>query len=172
MLRIVHKLNDLRFSELMQVYAETNAVNGKEMYPAHTPFEQLREVELDFYTYLQTVFFCQENSFYAIWEAEGRYLSALRIEPYADGLLLCGLETVPIARQQGYAYKLIIAVINYLAKRGSVTIYSHVSKQNSASLNTHVKCGFSIIKDHAVYSDGSVLHSSYTLAYEYKKSET
>ena len=167
MLLIIGKINDLRFTDLMEVYIESNTANGIEKYPYLSSFEQLREAETDFYQYLSSVFFRQQAAIYFIWEEDGRYLSALRIEQYDDGLLLCGLETVPSARGQGYAFNLISAVLSHLAEHGSGTIYSHVSKKNLASLKAHEKCGFQIMKEYAVYSDGSVLHNSYTLIKEY-----
>ena len=172
MLKIIKSMHELRFSELMQVYLEGNIENGRELYPDYSSAEQLREAEQDFYQYLASVFFRQENSFYAVWEADDRYTAALRLEPYADGLLLCALETAPDARRKGYATELIHAVQAHLAEQGSGTVYSHVSKRNAASLAVHQKCGFQIHKDHAVYSDGTVLHSSLTLIFPYKKSET
>ena len=99
-------------------------------------------------------------------------MSALRVEPYQSGMLICGLETLPELRRQGYASKLILAVLRYLATIGNMQVFSHVSKRNLSSLGTHLKCGFEILKNHAVYTDGSVLHTSYTLLFEYKKSET
>ena len=172
MLRIVDRMRDLRFAELMDVYIESNTANGTEKYPYSSPFEQLREAETDFYHYLSSVFFRQACSSYFVWEADGRYLSALRLEPYCDGFLLCGLETAPSARRQGCAYNLICATITHLAEQGSGTLYSHVSKKNTASLKVHERCGFYISRDYAVYSDGSVHHNSFTLVCDYKKSET
>ena len=156
----------------MEIYTEGNIENGRDNYPGMSVQEQLREAEQDFYQYLQSVFFRQKDSFYAIWEADDRYCSALRLEPYADGLLLCALETVPEARRQGYASALIKTVLEYLSGQGSGVLYSHVSKRNVPSLKVHEKCSFEIIKDHAVYSDGSVLNSHVTLACVYEKSET
>ena len=156
----------------MGVYEESNALNGAERYPEQPFNVQLREAELDFYQYLSDVFFRQANSFYGVWVEHGIYVSALRIEPYLDGFLLCALETSPVARCNGYACRLISAVIQYLAEQGSGILYSHVSKRNTASLHTHFKCGFQVIKDHAVYSDRSVHTNCYTLSIEYKKSET
>ena len=172
MLKVIHSIQELAFSQLMSVYEESNTLNGQDKYPNASIYTQLREAEQDFFQYLSEVFFRQKSSFYAIWEENEKYVSALRIEPYLDGLLLCALETVPYVRRKGYACQLISVVLQYLGDRGSGTLYSHVSKRNSASLNAHFQCGFRIIKDHAVYSDGSVLPDSYTLAYEYKKSET
>lgn len=170
MLRIVSKMSDLRFSDLMQVYIKGNRENGK-IYHNQTAAEQLRSAENDFYHYLNSVFFKQPDSFYCIWEDGGAYKAALRLEPYQDGYLLCALETAPEARRQGYATTLIAQTIACLAKKGDGIVYSHISKGNTRSLCVHKKCGFEIIKDYARYSDGSVLHNHYTLSYSYKKSE-
>ena len=167
MLLIIDRMNHLRFADLMEVYIESNTKNGQEKYPYLSSFEQLLEVENDFHQYLSAVFFRQAGAIYFMWQACGHYVSALRIEPYDDGLLLCGLETAPSARGHGYASNLISAVTAYLTEQGSGKIYSHVSKNNFTSLKVHEKCGFQICKDYAVYSDGSVLHNSYTLIYKY-----
>ena len=155
----------------MAVYFEGNRDNGMDRYPFLSSDEQLRNAESDFYNYLRSVFFRQPDSFYAVWEAEGRYKAALRLEPYSDGLLLCALETAPEDRNRGYATQLIRAVQRYLSELDDGKLYSHVSKRNAASLAVHNKCGFVIMKDYAVYADGSVLHNSYTLVYTYEKSE-
>lgn len=172
MLKIIQSIQQLSFSQLMEVYEESNMLNGRERHPLASPHSQLHEAEQDFYHYLASVFFRQKNSYYAVLIENETYVSALRLEPYLDGVLLCALETAPNSRRHGYAYKLISSVIAYLAEQGSGMLYSHISKRNVASLNVHLKCGFQIIQDHAVYSDGSVLPGSYTLAYEFKKSET
>lgn len=171
MLLIVHKLSELHFSKLMNVYCENIINAGKEHYPYYTYEEQLFWAEADFYNYLETVFFKQPNSFYAIWEEKGEYTAALRLEPYCDGLLLCALETAPEYRKKGFATYLMESVLRYLREQNYGTVYSHVSKSNIPSMNVHQRCGFQIIKNHAVYSDGSVLHNSYTLAFTDQKSE-
>lgn len=172
MLKVFRFLQGLSFGKLMCVYEESNTLNGAERYPGQSCNIQIREAELDFYQYLSDVFFKQDCSFYCVWIEADVYVSALRIEPYLDGYLLCALETAPLARHKGYASQLIAAVIQYLAEQGSGRLYSHVSKQNVASLKTHFQCGFQIRKDYAVYSDGSVHINSYTLLCECKKSET
>ena len=86
----------------------------------------------------------------------------LRLEPYRDGLLLAALETHPQMRRKGYAVKLILEVMTYAKE---LSIYSHVSKKNIASLRTHEKCGFERIMEYAVYADGSVNDKSYTFCY-------
>ena len=167
MLKIMSKLSQLNFSELMNVYKETNFENGKEQYPCDSMEEQLRNAEADFYDYLCTVFFQQIDSFYAVWDEAGSYKAALRLEPYQDGYLLCALETAPDERNKGYATLLIINLQNQLHLRGRGTIYSHVSKRNLSSIAVHKKSGFQIIKDYAVYLDGSVSQTCYTFSYKY-----
>ena len=156
----------------MYVYAEGNLQHGVELYPQLSIEAQMREAELDFYRYLNDVFFQSDEAFYAVLECDHRYLAALRMEPYRDGWLLCALETAPNERKRGYATELINSVKNYLLVSGDFKIYSHVSKRNLASLSVHRKCGFKTFLDYAVYLDGSVLHNSCTLVYDSKKSET
>ena len=91
----------------MEIYEESNSLNGQEKYPLESTYAQVQEAEQDFYQYLSDVFFHQENSFYAVWTNNGVYVSALRIEPYMDGVLLCALETALNSRRNGYARKLI-----------------------------------------------------------------
>ena len=171
MLKLIHSMSGLRFSNLMGVYSESNILNGIELYAHLSESEQLYMAETEFYHYLSSIFFQQENSFYAVWEISDQYLSALRVEPYHDGYLLCALETLPSERGKGYARNLIMGVIQYLSGQGSGILYSHVSKKNEASLAAHRACGFEVIKDYAVYSDGSVLRNNYTMALQYEKSE-
>ena len=171
MLKLIRSMSELNFSSLMTVYSESNALNGQEQYGFYPESEQLHLAEMDFYHYLHSVFFRQPDSFYAVWDSPLGYLSALRIEPYQDGYLLCALETSPLNRKKGYARNLIKSVQNYLAEQGSGVLYSHISKKNTGSLAVHKACRFEIVKDDAVYSDGSVLQNNYTLAYPYRKSE-
>ena len=163
MLLLAKKLNDLSFSSLMELYIEGNRENAAEQWK-HLPEQfALQQAEQDFYLYLKDVFFKVPGVYYAVWQEEGRYISALRLEPYRDGLLLEALETHPDYRRQGYAKKLIQAVIQQFPGK---KIYSHVHKQNIASLKTHQACGFQKKMDHAAYIDGSVNHRACTLLYE------
>ena len=171
MLKVIQSMSELHFSKLMEVYLEGNIENGKQRYAHDSEEIQLLKAESDFYHYLNSVFFRQKDSMYMIWEAGGRYKAALRLEPYLDGYLLCALETAPSDRRKGFATILVRHTIEMLSEQGSGILYSHVSKRNTASLAVHHKCGFNIVKNHAVYSDGSVLHSSYTFARTYEKAE-
>ena len=162
MLIIAKNLRDLRFSELMQVYGQSNreAAQERKNLP---PMFALELAEQDFRQYLQQVFFRTPGAVCCIWEESGRYVSALRLEPYKDGQLLAALETAPDCRRQGYGEALIRAVQQHL---GSGKLYSHVDKRNTASLRIHEKCGFLVISDCAVYISGSVDYRCCTLVYE------
>lgn len=153
MLKIARKMNELSFGKLMEVYLEGNLENGQDLWPDEPEGRRIALAEQEFYNYLQQIFFRTDSAQYLIWEENGRYVSALRLEPYKDGLLLEALETAPEARRKGYAARLVQAALEHV---GNVKVYSHVGKRNAASLRAHEKCGFARILDHAVYADGSV----------------
>lgn len=166
MLKLIDSLEGLDFRQLMDVYEEGNRINGKEFYPEHAENLQIIFAEQDFYTYLKE-FFKEPTARYAVWMHEGRYVAALRVERYNDGLLLNALETVPALRRNGFASKLILAVLEHLQSGGNGKLYSHVDKQNSASLAVHLSCGFLVVSDQAVYLDGTVRTDSVTLSISY-----
>ena len=161
MLRVFTRLAELNFQQLMDVYQEGNRENAMKRYPDDAPTVQICKAEAEFEDYLREDFFCASGAFYAVWEECGRYMSALRMEPYEDGWLLEALETHPAHRRQGWAEKLVNAVLEGFAP-GSV-IYSHVAKRNTASLSTHKKCGFQIALDYAKYVDGTVTQYACTM---------
>ena len=163
MLILAQSIRDLSFSKLMGVYIEGNLENAEEFYPDLPEGQKLMQAEQDFYQYLNEVFFRTSGAVYAIWEEQGSYVSALRLEPYRDGRLLEALETAPTSRRQGYGEKLIRAVQKQFSNQ---RIYSHVGKKNAASLRVHEKCGFRRISEYAVYIDGSVNRRACTLCWE------
>lgn len=154
MLYIANRLKDLDFRQLMDVYEEGNLENAAELWPEEPEGQQLLLAEQSFHQYLRECFFPTEGARYCVWIVDGSYVSALRLEPYQDGLLLEALETKPGQRRKGYAVALVKAV---LSEAGDRKIYSHVGKRNTASLKTHENCGFRRIMEHAVYADGSVM---------------
>ena len=162
MLILAKSLRQIRFGELMEVYADSNAEKTSD-WPNLPHGYALTLAEQDFRQYMDEVFFKTTDALCAIWEENRKYVCALRLEPYKDGLLLEGLETHPDHRKKGYAAMLITAVQQHL---GTVKIYSHVDKRNVASLKTHKKCGFRKISDHAVYINGSVDYRCCTLLYQ------
>ena len=159
MLCVVKRMGELDFAALMEVYEEGNLENGEELWPELPEGLRLLNAEQAFHQYLRECFFVTPEAVYCIWQEKGKYVSALRLEPYQDGLLLEALETAPDSRRKGYAAALIKAVLETF---GEKKIYSHVSKRNAASLRTHESCGFHRIADHAVYADGSVMQNHVT----------
>ena len=162
MLVLIKSMKELNFGQLMSVYEEGNLENGREFYPGLSQNQQILRAEQDFYQYLRECFFKTDGALYAVWVEKGKYVSALRLEPYRDGLLLEALETAPEYRQKGYAKQLIAAV---LALPVVDKVYSHVHKKNTASMRTHESCGFRKVLDYAANIDGSVSSNSYTLCY-------
>lgn len=155
----------------MDTYRESNQEQGARIAPDAHEEKQLRLAEQIFYSYLRDVFFPDPQTCYAVWIEDGIYVSALRMEPYRDGLLIEALETAPEYRRRGYAAKLIAAVQDWLAQRGDIKLYSHVNRDNIPSLKTHCRCGFQKCADYAAYIDGSIDRKAYTFLYETKKIE-
>ena len=150
MLKVAGSPGEIRVFELMDVYA------GSE------PDRSFSE----FYGDL-TFFFHIPDAKYMLWELEGRYVTALRVEPYRDGFLIAGLETAPQYRRQGCATQLLDAALQWLTTHGAKRIYSHVAKNNTASQKVHTRCGFVTVADHAVLLDGSVSARYVTLCKNY-----
>ena len=163
MLQVVTRLKELDFAKLMAVYEESNRENGRDNYPEEPEFRQLFLQEENFYQYLQQVFFVTPGAVCAVWEENGEYRAALRLEPYKDGLLLAALETAPAFRRKGYGRLLIGAVQSRFPEE---KIYAHVHKKNLPSLAIHEACGFIRISEQAAYIDGSVNSRCCTLCYE------
>ena len=166
MLQFVRSVSHLKFDELMAIYQEGNREKAEEVYPDLPEAFGMLRAEQDFYQYLRDSFFRDPNAFYCLWSVDDRYVSALRLEPYRDGLLLEALETAPGHRRKGFALQLLSAVLESLPEG---KVYSHVMKNNVPSLRLHEKCGFSKIADLAAYIDGSVNHRAVTLCYEKKE---
>ena len=152
MLICVRTFQELDFDALMQVYLEGNRENGEDLYPEESTERRMELALRDFENYLRDNFFSTKNASYWIWSEDGAYRCALRLEPYADGLLLEALETHPEHRRKGYAKKLISAVLEQLPT--GTRIYSHISKRNTPSLATHGACGFYKLLDYSVDTDG------------------
>ena len=156
MLLVAHGLRELDFPKLMEVYMEGNLEKAAEG-------SSLLEAEEDFRQYLRESFFAVPGAAYYVWIQGGRYVSALRLEPYKDGLLMEALETAPEYRRMGHAGALLRAV---LKAEGTRPIYSHIAKGNVASLRTHERCGFRRVLEYAVYIDGSVNRRACTMILE------
>ena len=159
MLRIVNRSSDMPKSALFSICRESLLEQGRTEYPSLSEGQALEQAELDLWEYLRTDFFSQ-HGLYAFWEKEGRPVSALRLEPFRDGMLLEALETMPEERCKGNAKALIAAVQKEFCP---CVLYSHVAKDNLPSLKVHRECGFTEESDHAVFVDGSVSSRYFTL---------
>ena len=162
MIIIANSLSELSFSKLMEVYMEGNLEKAREEHRSLSEYAGLQLAEQDFYQYLRECFFTMPGARYAILEENGSYCSAVRWEPFMDGVLISALETAPSERRKGHAEKLLREVL----LRFDTKVYSHVIKKNMPSLAVHRKCGFRIISDRARYLDGSVNARAYTLCFE------
>ena len=161
MLKVITNPAEIRYSAIMEIYSESNRISASLNIRHTTLNEALFDVENQFYHYLTQDFLSAEGAFLAVWEDAGQWVSALRIVPYLDGLLLAGLETHPGHRGKGFASALVQYVLQFLGSNGP--IYSHVKKQNIPSLKIHEKYGFHIIQNYSIYIDGSVDDDCFTL---------
>lgn len=150
MLKVIKSISELDLEQLLSVYSGSN---------------QNLKAEISFLSYLREDFFQQKDACYCFWVADNIYKSALRLEPYRDGLLLQALETEPTARKMGYGCLLLKSVLEYITETKYKCIYSHVDKHNIASLKLHRKCGFQTVADSAALLDGTVTTNAYTLCY-------
>ena len=163
MLHLVTSAKQLDFPVLMNIYAESLEISARQEDPKEPPALAQMFAEQDFRAYLRDSFFQTKTAFCALWEADGRMVAALRVEPYRDGVIFAGLEVAHDHRGKGYATMLLAETAKTLHGR---KIYSHVKKSNASSLRVHEKCGFKVISPSAVYLDGSVMSDSYTLLLE------
>ena len=145
MLKLIYSMAELDTEQLLNVYQEQNWN------------------ETEFLKYLREDFFRQKGAFYAVWIEDSVYKAAVRFCPYKDGLLLHSLETAPADRRKGYAYLLVLQVLEHLKTSDWKLVYSHIEKRNKASYALHKKCGFVVISDSATYLDGTVTQYSNTL---------
>ena len=143
MLILAKRMPQLRFSDLASLY-EADTL----------------QAEQDLYAYLQEDLF--PRGLCCIWEENGRYVSALRLQAWRDGYLLEGLQTHRDHRRKGYAKALVLAS---LEKANVEKVYVHIQRQNAASIALHTACGFHKILPYATYLDGSVYYTSDTYLY-------
>ena len=158
MLRVFKSVDQLKYGQLMAVYIQLNrekaALNRRKDSNA-----ALLAAEQDMYDYLKYCFFKKDGSRLAVWECGGRYVSAVRVERFEDGWLITALETEPEHRRKGFGKQLLNGLLNDFCE----PVYSHVHKDNAASLALHAACGFRVISDRSVLLDGQISREHYTL---------
>ena len=165
MLKYVYQLRDLKVSDLYGVYSESLEKDRVLTYYDLDVNEGYLCVCQDFFQYLKQVFFSTEGACCVLYTIGDIYVSALRLEPYKDGLLISAVETMPEYRRKGYAAELLKGVIRYAGSHGVGKLYSHVEKRNIPSLLLHESCGFSRISESASYIDGTVSNRGCTFCY-------
>lgn len=135
MLRILHSSHNLDFKQLQEIYGES---------------------ENDFFYEDTLDFLAERESAYCIWVIDGVYVSALRWQRFCDGYLIAGIETTSCERRKGYAQQLLEGVLEHFKTDFGINVYSHIRRDNQASIALHSKCGFSLHSDYARMLDGSV----------------
>ena len=149
MLLRLHNYNDVDERKLMDVYSESNYENTDYFYPDEIDNTvAVKKVEAGFVDFLKNKFYTYQEACYWILEENGIWTSALRTCKIREGLYyLEALETRPDQRKKGYGSLLLSYVIEELKKYGSFRLCDCVSKNNTASLKAHKKCGFRIISN-------------------------
>lgn len=168
LLKITHP-NQLDDKKMMAIYAEGNLENTEYFYPEiKDKVEAVKKVEHDFCNYIKTEFLDGKNIYY-VWKENGVWISALRLYNIEDRFYyLEALETNPQYRKKGYATQLLTAVINEMKLKGNFKICDCVGKRNTASLNTHKKCGFHIVSENGYdYLQNKIDDHCYGLEYSF-----
>ena len=160
LLQFLTSVKQVNMEELLDVYEESNMQFGKKVCPAGSSWEQTYIGEKNMREYVYE-FLKIDGACLAIYTVGSIIASAARLEPYQDGYLLSGLETLPALRNNGYASALLMGILNQVA----VPIYSHIKRTNRSSISVHENAGFIIISDFAKLVDGTVSRSYFTLKY-------
>ena len=149
-----------------EIYAEANLENAQWKHPELNDYtDAFREEEKGFVDFVRRFLHEEKNRYYVL-EADGRWVSALRLTKLDNFYYLEALETAQQHRKQGYAHKLIDEVITLLRSRGNVTIRSNVHKENIPSLATHKKCGFVVDEENGInYLTGTQSECLYGMLY-------
>ena len=155
--------------KLMDIYHEGNMENIAYFYPdAVDRDEAFRKVQHNFLGYIKNEFLDGRNR-YMVLEYNGLWVSALRLYWVKDRFYYIeALETHPDHRKKGHASRLLSCVLDDLKKQGSFTVCDCVSKRNTASLATHLKCGFVIANDAGYdYLQGTSDERDYGMRFTY-----
>lgn len=149
MLLQITRYADLDERKLMDLYAEGNLENTDWFFPEiRDKAEAVRKVEAGFLGFLRDEFLDRPGNTYWILEEDGVWVSALRttrIRP--DFYYIEALETRTDCRKKGFASRLLAGVEEALQKGGPFRLCCCVSRKNTASLKTHLKCGFSVVSE-------------------------
>ena len=159
MVSVIDEIDKLDFLKICDVYKDDLERKRKIRHRLIAKSEGATLVKQEYLRYLEDVFFGQYNGKLFVYQDYDRYLSAVCIEPFKDGLLLDSLVTVPEARRRGYAKKLIDYALDYCKTR---PVYAHIHYNNKASRLLHEKIGFSLLCEYAHMLDGSIRNDHFT----------
>lgn len=171
MLLKLQTLSDTDKRKLMDIYAESNRQNVPYFYPdCEDRAAGVLLVEQAFLAMIENEFFKTEGNAYYVWEENDEWVSALRLYRVKEQLYYIeALETAPKRRRHGYGKQLLHAVITVLKQSGSFSLYDCVSKENTASLQTHKSAGFEIASDTGYdYLNDEKYEYDYSMVYSYR----
>ncbi len=163
---------DLNTDQLMKIYIESNIENAPYFFPDEQDIHKAIQLyEEGFIEYLKDDFYSQVGRAYWVWAEGDQWVSALRTTFIHDDLYYIeALETKPEYRNQGYAEKLLLMVIEAFKAQGPFELCDCVSKRNIASLKTHLKVGFSIVSDAGFdYLQNECNNQEYGMSYKFPK---
>lgn len=162
---VFENFDSVNIGEFLNVYKESSEHNSAKWYPEMSEKEALTEYENGYIGYMQNEFFDGRRKLFVLSDGH-KYLSALRlIEISQNRYYLEALETAPEFRKRGYGKELILQTEKHLkSKSGEFSVFSHVAKDNTASLNTHFAAGFEITADYYI-ENGETINDEYELTY-------
>lgn len=163
MLVIAESMQELHWEAICQIYKEGFSLRGEKAYPFLSENERILRAQEDTYHYLRDEFYSLKGAYYAFWVEDDRWICALRMRPYQNGMLMDALETAPAFRNQGFARKLLREVLLQLPP--DIYVYSRILRRNKASVRVHLQCGFQKHKPFAVFLDGSFRADADTYLY-------
>ena len=167
MLLVLQSPEELDVPKLLAIYRESVLENCQRMFPAETFDKSLEQYETGYAAFMREEFFAQPGHFWMVETADELWASALRLLPLeeASTWMIEALETHPDHRRKGYGAQLLADTIRFMEEtHGSITLLSGVGKRNTASLQTHLRCGF--VREKETWTeDGETNDCQCTMAY-------
>ena len=157
MINCIRSADDLNFSSLCIIYEADIELDRRKYYGHLDVAEGRFAAENDMYTYMHESFFNNGGLIYTFSQGN-QYACIARIEPYRDGMLLNSVVTADQFRKMGYASALVDVVL----KNSGRPIYSHIYRNNKASIKLHDKFGFKKLLNYAILLDGTVCNDHFT----------
>ncbi|WP_430883356.1 GNAT family N-acetyltransferase [Fusibacter sp. JL216-2] len=125
---------------------------------------KLRE---DYYSFIDNyVHSINRNQLIAVYEHEGKFVSALRAVEMTNGIWLEeALESAVEYRNQGFSTRLLYGLLDYLKTTNGKILIANIGKSNTESRNLHRKLGFIETDKVACDEDGNEYYKQ--IRYEY-----